>query len=71
MVEGIVYKSQGSLYGVQTEEGFLRCWLKGNLKQEDLGVVDPVAVGDRVMVTVIDNQQGVIEKILPRKRGRL
>jgi ribosome biogenesis GTPase len=67
MVEGIVYKSQGSLYGVKTDEGFLRCWLKGSLKQNDLRVIDPVAVGDRVMVKPIDNQQGVIEKILPRK----
>lgn len=67
MIEGVVHKSQGSLYRVQIREGFLECWLRGTLKQDHLKVVDPVAVGDRVMVTPVDSHRGVIERILPRK----
>lgn len=67
MIEGVVHKSQGSLYRVETEAGFLECWLRGTLKQDDLKVVDPVAVGDRVRVTPVDDHRGVLETVLPRR----
>ena len=51
----------------------LRCQLRGRVKRAQRSAkgrqiyADPVAVGDEVVVTPRDNEEGVIEEILPRR----
>ncbi len=51
----------------------LRCTLRGRVKRAQRSAegrqiyADPVAVGDEVIVMPIDNEEGVIEEILPRR----
>jgi ribosome biogenesis GTPase len=67
--EGLVFKSTGSWYKVQMKDGsFLDCRVRGKLKLSKLKTTNPVAVGDKVMVTADEQHQGtgIIGKILPR-----
>ncbi|HOY95722.1 MAG TPA: ribosome small subunit-dependent GTPase A [Catalimonadaceae bacterium] len=68
-MEGLVFKSTGSWYKVQAEDGiFYDCRLKGKLKLSKTGATNPVAVGDRVVLELEDGQagQGVISEIRDR-----
>ena len=69
-MEGLVFKSTGSWYKVQAEDGiFYDCRLKGKLKLSKTGATNPVAVGDRVVLELEDGQegQGVISEIRDRE----
>lgn len=74
MKKGIVIKSTGSWYTVKTTEGILiESRIKGNLRLKGIRSTNPIAVGDRVELTVskednsIDGQTvGFISKIIPR-----
>ena len=66
---GLVYKSTGSWYKVRMQDGnFLDCRVRGKLKLSKLKTTNPVAVGDKVMVTLDEQHEGtgIIDKILPR-----
>ena len=54
--EGLVYKSTGSWYIVQDDEGlFWNARIKGKMKiDEDISSTNPIAVGDRVIFDVED-----------------
>jgi ribosome biogenesis GTPase len=66
--EGIVFKSTGSWYTVKTKSGnFLSCKIKGKLRIEGYKSTNPVAVGDKIKVELIDNESGVITELLDRK----
>ena len=71
--QGRVIRARTSFYDVQLSDSVLRCTLRGRVKRErrsDEGkkiYADPVAVGDEVMVTPLDDEGGVIETILPRR----
>lgn len=70
MYRGLVIKSTGSWYHVQMLDGLiLRCRLAGKMKQDDLKLTNPIAVGDMVEVEVEKNadKQGIIRTIEPRK----
>lgn len=67
MLEGRVLRAEAGLYRAKTSGGTVLCTIRGRLKKDDLAVVDPVAVGDRVMISPAEKGKGVIEKILPRK----
>lgn len=67
--EGLVFKSTGSWYKVRMLDGeFLNCRVRGKLKLSRLKTTNPVAVGDKVMVTADEQHAGtgIIGKILPR-----
>ncbi len=67
--EGLVFKSTGSWYKVRMQDGsFLDCRVRGKLKLSKLRTTNPVAVGDRVMVTPDEQHAGtgVIGIILSR-----
>jgi len=68
MVEGVVLKSTGSWYTVETLQGeYFECRLKGNFKIKGIKATNPIAVGDRVMFSLIDEiGKGTIEKINDR-----
>lgn len=67
-MEGIVVKSTGSWFTVETADGFRTgCKLKGKFRMKGIKTTNPVAVGDRVTFDYsTDEQMGVIKTIHPR-----
>lgn len=71
--QGRVIRARTGFYDVQHGELILRCTLRGTLKRKrrsETGrrlYADPVAVGDRVIFTQLDPEEGVVEDILPRQ----
>ena len=72
-MQGQVIRARTSFYDVQDGDTILRCQLRGRVKRAQRSAegrqiyADPVAVGDEVSVTPLDNEEGVIEEILPRR----
>ena len=72
-IQGRVIRARTSFYDVQDSDVVLRCQLRGRVKRAKRSAegrqiyADPVAVGDEVIVTPLDNDEGVIEEILPRR----
>lgn len=68
--QGLVMRSTGSWYDVRTEGGYLlQCRLKGKFKIKGIQTSNPIAVGDRVIYEIEDENEntGMISKILPRE----
>lgn len=67
---GIVLRAQSHLYHVWCEElgQDLLCTLRGRLRKETQKATNILAVGDRVHLSIVDEEQdqGVIEEIYPR-----
>lgn len=69
METGTVFKSTGSWYEVQLDDGRnVKCRIAGKFRQDDLQLTNPVAVGDRVRVEMEDTEEqtGAIRGIEPR-----
>lgn len=67
---GLVMRSTGSWYDVRSKEGdILQCRLKGKFKIMGLKVTNPIAVGDKVVYEIEDENRntGIISEILPRE----
>jgi ribosome biogenesis GTPase len=62
-----VIRSQSGFFSVQTETGILVCKLRGRLKQGSREG-DLVAIGDKVTISQIGEEEGLIESIEPRQR---
>lgn len=70
MLEGVVTRSTGSWYNVRLEDqSIVPCRIKGKFRIDNLKLTNPVAVGDRVRLTIEDEEErvGTIRDILPRK----
>ena len=74
MNKGIVIKSTGSWYSVQTEEGKkIDCKIKGNFRLKGIKSTNPIAVGDHVEFRINESEElqatqtGLITKIVDRK----
>lgn len=70
MIDGLVYRSTGSWYTVQTEQGMVQCRIKGKLRLQGIKSTNPVAVGDRVALTIAaegDSQVGSICEVYERQ----
>lgn len=74
MNKGIVIKSTGSWYTVQTEEGKkIDCKIKGNFRLKGIKSTNPIAVGDHVEFRINESEElqtiqtGLITKIVDRK----
>ncbi len=71
--QGRVIRARTGFYDVQHGETILRCTLRGTLKRRHRSetgrriYADPVAVGDEVIFTQLDAEEGVVEDILPRE----
>lgn len=70
MEQGIVIKSTGSWYQVQTPNG--RVWQSrtvGKLRLEDIKLTNPVGVGDEVQIEIESETDGsaLIKAVLPRR----
>lgn len=72
-IQGRVIRARTSFYDVQDGDTVLRCQLRGRVKRAQRSAegrqiyADPVAVGDEVVVTPLDNEEGVVEEILARR----
>ncbi len=68
-MQGLVTKSTGSWYQVQTQDGTrFDCRIKGKFRIKDLTTTNPIAVGDQVDFELEPEQQtGVINKLHDRK----
>ena len=70
MKKGIVYRSTGSWYSVQSEGVFYECRIKGKLRLKGIKSTNPVAVGDWVYFEVDSHanaNEGNITKIEERQ----
>ncbi len=71
--QGRVIRARTGFYDVQHGELVLRCTLRGTLKRKQRSetgrrlYADPVAVGDHVIFSQLDSEEGVIEEILSRQ----
>jgi len=65
-IPGLVLKSQSGFYQVKTGTDVVVCSLRGKLKR-GAHQGDLVAIGDRVLVSLITSKEGVIEVIEPRR----
>ncbi|QQL49487.1 ribosome small subunit-dependent GTPase A [Mucilaginibacter ginkgonis] len=69
MLNGVVTKSTGSWYRVQTPDGkTVDCRIRGKFRTKGITTTNPIAVGDRVDIELERNQDtGVITKLYNRK----
>lgn len=68
LLDGLVIKAQSGFFTVDTDVGDFVCQVRGRLKQEWLDT-DLVAVGDRVRISVFDDNTGMIEEVAERERA--
>lgn len=67
-MNGLVIKNTGSWYSVLTEEGtVVESKIKGNFRLKGIRSTNPVAVGDRVNITVNKEGTAFITEILDRR----
>lgn len=67
-MHGLVIKSTGSWYLVKSDEGALiDCKIKGNFRLKEIRSTNPVAVGDRVEITVNPDGIAYINDLEERK----
>ncbi len=66
-IHGLVVKSTGSWYKVLTDDGKeVDCRVRGKFRIRGIKSTNPVAVGDRVKISM-EGQTGIIQEIEPRK----
>ncbi len=68
LLEGLVIKAQSGFFTVHTTDGDFVCRVRGRLKRDRLDT-DLVAVGDRVRISLIDGERGMIEEVAARERA--
>lgn len=66
LMPGLIIRSQSGFFNVQTNEGHLVCKLRGRLKRGSKEG-DLAAIGDRVLVSLVEDGRGLIESIEPRQ----
>ncbi|MDR2287193.1 MAG: ribosome small subunit-dependent GTPase A [Prevotellaceae bacterium] len=65
---GLIIKHTGSNYMVRSDEGELYLsTVRGKLRLKDMKTTNPIAVGDKVIFSVISEKKGVITDVEPRK----
>lgn len=66
-MQGLILRAQSGFFWVKTEDGVLRCRLRGRLKKERQSA-DIAVIGDQVDVIDVGNGDGMIEAVHPRER---
>jgi len=66
VIFGTVIRAQSGFFWVQTDQGVLRCVLRGRLKKSRVSS-DIATIGDRVRVQPTIAGEGAIEEVLPRR----
>jgi len=67
-LKGLVVEVSSSLCRVELEGRSLVCSVRGSLSAQETGYTNVVAVGDGVVVSENGSGQGVVERVLPRRR---
>jgi ribosome biogenesis GTPase len=67
-LHGLIIRAQSGFFTVETGEGPFVCQLRGRLKRGPR-TGDLVAIGDRVRITVMEGDSGMIEEIEERKQA--
>lgn len=68
MDKGLVVKNTGSWYVVKTDDGrMVECKIKGNFRLKEIRSTNPIAVGDRVSISVNPEGTAFITAIEDRK----
>lgn len=66
--EGLIVKNTGSNYIVKFNDGStVKCRIKGNFRTKGIRTTNPIAVGDKVIVTNAADDADYITDIYPRK----
>ncbi|MBO8158511.1 ribosome small subunit-dependent GTPase A [Thermosyntropha sp.] len=58
--EGVILKKYSGFYYVQQDAKIYECKLRGKIKEQ-------VLTGDKVAISVLDDDRGIIEKVFPRR----
>jgi ribosome biogenesis GTPase len=66
-IEGLVVKAQSGIFDVRTDEGVFTARLRGRLTQGPMES-DAVAVGDQVLITLLEDGSAAIEQVHERER---
>lgn len=66
-LEGVVIRSTGSWYDVQTSEGVIAAKMRGKFRLNDRRATNPVVVGDRVTLRLNADETGLITAIHERR----
>lgn len=64
---GLVIKSTGSWYSVQSENKIIDCRIRGKFRLKGIKTTNPIAVGDKVSFFIDSDKSGIITKIYKRK----
>jgi len=67
MLSGRVLEGYGSSYTVLYRNALFSCMLRGKFRRILDETYNPIAVGDRIKFTKLDEKSGVIEELLPRR----
>ncbi len=62
----LVVEAGSGLCRVDLDGEIILCDIRGNIKDAVTGYVNPVAVGDRVLISTNGTARGVVEAVLPR-----
>ncbi len=65
-MEGVVIKSVGDIYNVKINNNIIKCNYRGKNKLNNV-FSNPIVSGDKVIIQLLDNKNGIIEKIIERK----
>lgn len=68
LIQGLVIRQQAGFYAVFAENREIVCKLRGKIKEKKTNE-DLAAIGDRVFITLLSPNEGVIEKVLPREKA--
>lgn len=67
-MKGIVIKSTGNWYSVLSDEGnTVKCRIKGRLRIDGYKSTNPIAVGDKVIIALEGDGNGIISEVEKRK----
>jgi ribosome biogenesis GTPase / thiamine phosphate phosphatase len=64
-IEGIIMKALSGFYYVETDDGFIECRARGKLRHDKIMPL----VGDHVKISLTEENQGILEEVLPRKNS--
>jgi len=68
LIDGLVIKAQSGFFTVRTDDGDVICQVRGRLKQVRRDT-DLIALGDRVRISLVEDDTGMIEGIVERERA--
>lgn len=68
LLEGVILKSTGKDYRLLTKDGHtIDAGLKGKMRIKGIRSTNPVAVGDRVKYSIVEEGKGIIVELVARK----